>query len=301
MIARLDALSHERTFTGTQLTLLDVLQTRTPNRRCFHGPLWRTATDRTLYKRGACAGFRCPHCIHFRIAEVVLRAFRIWGNPDTIYTRTLTVSKHHRARIRADHPLHVVVNTATGFQLLFSPSPIEGGYATTALGLVDALLAAAPHKGKHVFEFSRSDECKAARAQAKAEDDVPAESKPASDTTTVPRRFTIGSARAADNAFMGWTDADWEAYEAGKRGQPVTEALPSRLYANEAERSRSVLFNEVLRNEVSEERELQRALRKVTKSSSAPFDPATCWDNLPDDFRTAADPEPEPQPQPALT
>jgi hypothetical protein len=298
VLARLDALSHERSFYGAQLTLLDVLQTPTTARRCFHGPMFSGVGSRITNRRAPCSSLRCPICIHFRMSEVVLQAFRIWGNPDVVYARYLNCSSvRQQRRIRDAHPLHLVVTCADGRRVLYSPQ--EGdGVPATALDLLDTMLAASPDKGKRVFAFSQSKACIAARKAAKHvsnndDDDV---ERVRATWKPLASHHTLASANAAYTKALKLSNDVWEEKQV-KRGDRDAESakLNRDLTEQELPVARHVL--EGFATERAEELAEWRALRKAMKSNGDYTSIPPGWDRLVAESREA---EPEPQPHLAL-
>ena len=153
-----------------------------------------------------------------------MHANRIWDFPETIYALELPLPVREQKAIRAEHPLHLIVNRADGFKVMFSPDYIEDGRPADALDLLDTMLTASPEKGKRVFSFSQSTTCVAARAELKGERDTDR------FTTRVPRAYSLGELRREYAIAVHLADEEWEARQ-GKRGQNFSEKEQSRELA----------------------------------------------------------------------
>jgi hypothetical protein len=253
-----------------QSTVRDVVLTRPRTYRCVLGALSSSvSTSRIRNQRSACAGYKCPHCIDYRLCTDTVRFMRLWGFPTEIYQRTFTAQEWEARRgearsIRTEHPFYLCVRSATGDRIMLSPDPITDCERLPTIPALVAAFMAAPVRGRR-FDLARSQERRAADADISAEDQGRAGG---GDTERlwgrVASHHNLESVdRAYDTALRDY--ASW-ATEHGARGAPFSAADERAI--TEVQHPVAVRVWHELRAEHIDELEQQNDTRRILRESA---------------------------------
>ena len=249
-------------------TVRDVVLERPITRRCVIGPISSSVSAAHIRnQRGACAGYKCPHCVDYRMSQDVTRILRIWRYPSEVYSRRFSAEDWGRRtqemnRLRAAHPLRAQVNLENGDLVILSPEPIPESECLPALpALVDALLQthSAPGRGSRRFVLARTTECQAAEASIEEQDD----GRESRLWTQVASHHDLPSVKRRYDAALR-DDGRWLT-EIGRRGTPFSQS-DERAISEEQHSTAVQVWNE-LRDERLYELEVMRAGREASTES----------------------------------